>query len=91
MSRAEVEAILGPPGDYTTGPFDIDDTTVRRIMEGPRAGAHSWFTDNCVLSIRFDDSNRVEWRGFLRVRKRPQASLENLRWRLSRQREKWFP
>src|SRR5262245_31156651 len=23
MSRAEVEAILGPPGDYTTGPGEI--------------------------------------------------------------------
>jgi hypothetical protein len=47
MSRAEVEAILGPPGDYTTGPLSIEDC--RSIspwnVNESNGAPYEWMTD----------------------------------------------
>jgi SmpA / OmlA family len=38
MSRAEVEAILGPPADYTTGPLTYAGSTLKDLVPG-----YEWF------------------------------------------------
>jgi len=65
MSRAEVEAILGPPGDYSSGPLQYARTSLYAFFS---SGPHP--TDDFVLSsplkIKMRDErtqvDRVEWR-----------------------------
>jgi hypothetical protein len=52
MSRADVEAVLGPPGDYRTGP-----TTPEYSLSG---GQEGWNTGNGPALITFGDA--AEWR-----------------------------
>jgi hypothetical protein len=92
MGREEVEAILGPPGDYSTGPIDIDTSAERWVDEVPSSPPDAmWHTDTCGLWIKFNDSNKVEFQGFLSVQRVEQSFLDNLRWRVERQWREWFP
>jgi hypothetical protein len=100
MTQADVEAILGPPGDYTTGPFSNGD------------GEHLLFEMGPEHPLR-DPTSQARWlgdRGWIQVdyatfsRPRivvsvayddceplsPQTPFENLRWRAERQWRRWF-
>ena len=107
MCRAEVEAILGPPGDYRTALGETEGVT-------PQAGATVWRSDDdgidrnptwrqgeragvwlgdtiLVLCI-LDDSDHVK--GILVLPRRTtqkQTAFENLLWRLKRKWRRWFP
>jgi hypothetical protein len=89
MSRAEVEAILGPPGDYTTGP------RVQIIMESGGLEMHrpdrTWNGDEGVFSVWFDGERKVEFTRFHEWTRIDQSPLESLLWRVKRQWRKWFP
>jgi hypothetical protein len=96
MARAEVEAILGPPEDHSTGP----------VFWGPRSRPYQvsygyekmnadavWLCDEGILTINYDldDPPKV-----LKVDAGPcqrpkQDSLDNVRWRVKRQWHRWFP
>jgi hypothetical protein len=89
MTRTEVEAILGSPGDYTTGP------TLVRYPDG-RSARHSyvsdrWVTDSLVVYVSFDDSDRV-WHSFTLPNLRHERGLlDSLLWRAKRLWRRWFP
>jgi hypothetical protein len=56
MSRAEVEGILGPPGDYTTHP------TYGYVGSGPliiQFDAESWVANEAVIYVQFDGTGKV--------------------------------
>jgi hypothetical protein len=61
MTLAEVEAILGPAGDYTTGPT----TSVRDGWYG--AGDKEWITDNGAISVWFDSQGKIIDKDFANV------------------------
>jgi hypothetical protein len=86
MTRAEVHATLGPPGDYRTGP-----TTEIRVA--PRKGPTPewWKIDDAQIWVYYDQSGRVEdtLRNFT-YRPEPKP-LDNLLWRAKRQWHRWFP
>ncbi len=89
MSRAEVECLLGPPGDYRSGPTYYD-------MGGPperfRDWGHDlWWYDYGTLDVQFDGSGKVQWRFIWPASKVKQRPLDNLRWRIERQWRRWFP
>jgi hypothetical protein len=89
MFRAEVEAILGPPGDYRDWP-----TRYEKI--GPPEGmwffAHElWWYDDGTLDVQFDETDRVRWSVLWPARRVDEGALHNLRWRLRRQWRRWFP
>ncbi len=96
MSRAEVEAILGPSGDYTTGPvkprdgarLDMSDTS--STLEVRPGSAAMWVSDAAYIIVFFDDSGRVKLSGFDPCTSEPQGPLDNLLWRIKRQWHKWF-
>jgi hypothetical protein len=97
MSRAEVEAILGPPGDYRTGPTDIDGKVVplKLVWVGeilPSDGDIAyWSADEVYERVMFDPAGRVREGGFSPTFRPTQSPSDNLLWRLRRQWRRWFP
>jgi hypothetical protein len=105
MSREEVEAILGPPCDFSTGPLvrvranrppnpfsveNFDPITV--IGSGDnREELLVWKIDRQLISINFGPSGRVEDLWMHDVARVNQTAFENLLWRLKRQWRRWFP
>jgi hypothetical protein len=91
MSRAEVDAILGPPGDYRTGPTrDGGGYRWRYIDESPKGWNCFWRADTCDVSVSFDTSGRVEQQLFNPDEKTKQGAIHDLLWRIERARLKWF-
>jgi hypothetical protein len=92
MTPAEAKAILGPPGDYTTGP----------CFEHPFGpGGHSgdltlpyhllWTTDTLYVHVCYGDAGKVAGLAWGIPHRQEQSPLENLVWRAKRQWRKWFP
>jgi hypothetical protein len=104
MSRAEAEAILGPPGDYATVPFDngsgsevdpsyVYSQVVRSLSTGYDSNrVRAWCGNDRLIMIAFDGPNgRVVALSSTQLTKWDQSSLENLLWRAKRQWHRWFP
>jgi hypothetical protein len=104
MSRAEVESILGPPGDYTTGDISSDENNsgttfdplanpyqeFRLNMRGQLTEA-CWCNDSIALCVAFDEQSRVFMFPNWKVNRVRQSPLESLVWRAKRQWRRWFP
>jgi hypothetical protein len=99
ITRAEVEASLGPPGDHTTGPTRPTGgghACGWLCTRGPGVGlayesVAQWLTDDGSIVVAFDAKGRVdswEWNPTQRVEQGP---LDNLLWRAKRQWHRWFP
>jgi hypothetical protein len=87
MTRAEEEAILGPPGDYTTGPTTyygnaniVSPWNVNATRPNPTEidDPADWLTDAGWMCVVFDDSGKVASRGFDPCAKVRQGPLDNL-------------
>ena len=104
MSCSEVEAILGPPGDYRTRlgdtkfherwQTDLDEydptiATWRSPIPGGRAIA-DWVGDTIRVQVYADDTQRVAL-CIAVERRRNGHALDNFLWRLNRQWHRWFP
>jgi hypothetical protein len=87
MTQADVEAFLGPPGDYTTGP-----TTLAFIVHIGQQPPRTlwWRSDSAVVRIDFSAIGTVTSVGDLPVNREPQSALGNLLWRAKRQWHRWF-
>jgi hypothetical protein len=100
MSRADVEAILGPPGDYRTVPgrelFAID-----RAIQSSRVKAREdefslglaflvWSGDAHTIRIAFGPEGVLD--SYIEpVLRQEQSPLDNFLWRAKRQWRRWFP
>jgi hypothetical protein len=100
MSRADAESILGPPGDYRSGPTKQQTGLAEEDVLGS-------FLDQWRLPA--DDGKLLSWAGdagmiyvvvgggivkatvFLPEERVPQSFLDNLQWRISRFRGAMFP
>jgi hypothetical protein len=99
MTRADVEAILGPPGDYTTGPLTVGGgltispwrVNATRLYPKENGSPYDWLTDTGWYTVTFDDSDKVEGRDFESGTKAKQGTVDNLLWRVERQWRRWFP
>lgn len=89
MSRAEVEALLGPPGDYKTGPV-TDPGVLKPCFFGPTL---DWETDTAWVAIAFDrdEAGGVIEKRYVSLTRLKQSPLDSLLWRARRQWEQWFP
>jgi hypothetical protein len=87
MTRAEVEAILGPPGDYTTRP--------QTLWWPPWSVGLSdrWRGDEFAIGLIFDHKRRVRVKYCADhiVLHLDQTAFDNLLWRAKRQWHRWFP
>jgi hypothetical protein len=96
MSRAEVEAILGPPGDYRTGPVQgvlvwdliLDGT----IWHDQCTNGSAWVGDTGWVRVEFNNGDGTVWASeFFESKRIAQHPLDNLLWRAKRQWHRWFP
>jgi hypothetical protein len=97
MSFTEVVNILGPQGDYSTGPIRA---TAPPTMLLSRYGGridfgkvpHSnWFSDEAYIGVLIGDSDGVYGVEFAPVSKKKQSLVDNLLWLAKRQWHRWFP
>jgi hypothetical protein len=96
MSRAEVEAILGPPGDYTTSPpGDMGEEIVRDTETGerdaPGVDGLLWIADAGIIEVTFDRAGQACRTVFAPLAPAKQSRIDNLLWRARRQWRRWFP
>src|SRR5262245_55804269 len=95
MSRVEVEAILGPPGDYTTGQvvFDCPPGGFILVSLPPDVSEPivQWDFDTAHALMTFDEAERVSRKLLVPAKRIEQKPLENLLWRIRRQWRRWFP
>jgi hypothetical protein len=101
MDRAEVEAILDPPGDYRTGPAEYKLVAVIALGQsewaygrdaGPLpADIHWWRGDASIIRVSYDHAGQVVGLGQVDALEPKPGPLATLRWRVQRQWQKWFP
>jgi hypothetical protein len=97
MTRAEVETILGRPGDYRTGPVDYDGgfvpikTTPLTMPYASDDDIARWTGDSAYMAVTFDSAGRVEAWYLIPTSKAAQSPLGDLLWRAKRQWHGWFP
>jgi hypothetical protein len=97
MSRAEVEALLGRPGDYSSGPMLADPRHPEDVPpfwswsdDFPPIVSQHWCCDAGQISIRFGPGG-VARKNFMHGFRMEQGALENLEYRAKRQWHRWFP
>jgi hypothetical protein len=89
MTRAEVVAILGPPGDYSSGP-------VRRVPRSTIVNSQTdlttewWVTDTGLAESAFDSRGLVVAIVYDPCERIPQDLLDNLKWRVEHLVFRWF-
>jgi hypothetical protein len=107
MGRAEVETILGPPGDHGSGPevsdpfeslyvSSADFTNVHfgpsRIMFSPGCCDFAiWEGETFGVQVCYDQWDRVILSDFRSIKRRTLSPLDYLVWRGERQWRKWLP
>jgi hypothetical protein len=97
MSRAEVEVIVGPPGDYTTGPTHLANIGRRLVISFGDDGQllsldiAGWIADSAIICVGFNRSGVVEWKNLDDNSRLPQSEFDSVLWRAKRQWRKWFP
>jgi hypothetical protein len=94
MTRAEVAAILGPPGNYASGPtrFHGPASLVATEEEGEVVAAFwNWYTDTDDLEVVFDASGRVAECVNNPNRRIEQGPLDTLLWRIQHEWRRWYP
>jgi hypothetical protein len=97
MSRAEVEAIPGPSGDYATGPCykpigvmnDPGPSVMGECNEDSLQsqsihGRYSWETHHAAIYVKIGPNDACV-RTFYPAERMEQPILDNLRWRAKRQ------
>jgi hypothetical protein len=94
MARAEVEDILGPPGDYRTGPMSGDGgdwSADNLLLLWNGSNFSTWCSDAGVMTVIYDDSAKVLDKVLMTDRRQEQSPLENFLWRTKRQWRRRFP
>jgi hypothetical protein len=94
MTPADVEAILGPPGDYRTGPTDDVPCTESALLKASRESSIPsdysafWHGDSATIIVLINpDGDIVKNYCPSRIR----SPFETLVWRAKRQWRRWFP
>jgi hypothetical protein len=94
MSQSEVEAILGPPGDYRNGEVSNTEHWVGRNVKsvpGRLEGPDVWQCDEAELIVYRDPSGGVHTIYFGYFQPVNRDPLHLLGWHLQRMWHHWFP
>jgi hypothetical protein len=92
MSRAEVEAILGPPGDYST--VDSEGLGVSDVgfdHSGSQDVTVAWVSDGADVWVFLNPMGKVVGKQYIPLRAVDRGPLGNLLWRAKRLWRKWIP
>jgi hypothetical protein len=95
MTLAEVEAVLGPPGDYTTGPVGMTaGPESAGGFDATRLGPEAirwWYTDTAMVGVLVDEKGVAQQSIYTPVVRIAQGPVDNLLWRAKRRWQRWFP
>ena len=95
MSKPEVYAVLGRPGEYLTRDAEYDDGAAEDFGQAPRyahkEGVEVWKGDQVVFWVQFDTEGRVSGATCIPLRVTDHGPLGNLFWRIKYQLLKSFP
>jgi hypothetical protein len=92
MTLSEVVDILGPPGDYRTGPSADFFVNVDPFGQRPDVlEFRIWMSDTLFIGVWVEDDGHIL--GVYEFLPSPsdQSHLDNFLWRLKRQWHRWFP
>ncbi len=88
MTPAEVEAILGPPGDYRTGPTRLGGRHIRWIFSAFTSWSGlEWKGDEGEIRVWVDRAGEVASGDFDSMQPTQVGLFDLLRWRWNRWRE----
>lgn len=90
MTRTEVKALLGPPGDYRTAPMttNVQSSAECELLPhslGSSTGSLCWKKDSGSISVSFDYADRSSFKSYWRMAKEEKTPVENLVWQAKRQ------
>jgi hypothetical protein len=97
MTRAEIEAILGPAGDYSTGPtqrfMSVEDAIAQAHQDSFSLQSRelAWSSNMVMVRVEFDSRGVATAKNIAALVKLKQTFAENLLWRAKRQWHRWFP
>jgi hypothetical protein len=93
MTRAEVEDLVGPAGDFRTRPMEYSWGESARLEMYQQIDDETivWATNEVLGVVRLDPAGRVSKVVYGPGRAQSQSVLENLLWRAKRQWHRWFP
>jgi hypothetical protein len=97
MTREEVEATIGPPGDFRTGPIFVPvagspnfPSLDYKVTAEQQVIVPMWYWDNGT-TIVWISSGRVANVSYVRCARVAQTPVDNFLWRAKRQWHRWFP
>jgi hypothetical protein len=92
MTRTQVETILGPPGDYRTGPAEPETVPVYFSAEGAKVVVPDvWKCDDTLVYVAYDLAGCVMDKTSFANKRRTQSPFDNFLWRAKRLWHRWFP
>jgi hypothetical protein len=95
MSKPEVYAVLGRPGEYLTRDAEYDDDAAKDLGQAPRyahkEGVEVWKGDQAVFWVQFDAAGHVSGATCIPLKVTDHGLLGNLLWRVKYQLWKWLP
>jgi hypothetical protein len=96
MTKMEVQAILGQPGDHRHYDshyilWSIEEVNVARGLIQFDGHMECWENDDQACWLKFDGTGRVIGKFVTDVQKVDHGQLGNLFWRVKRQWRHWFP
>jgi hypothetical protein len=92
MTRAEVEAILGPPGDYRTHPTDsFPPRGPNPVGSGVSVTCLQWQSDTIDVQLCVAPNGGMLWIKGMSAQPTNLGPLASLRWHAERQWHRWFP
>jgi hypothetical protein len=90
MSRREVEAVLGKPGDYRSGRTSHDPPWIKAAVGEPLEWVQ-WEGDAGAALVGYDSSGSVRKELFLAATPLKLTPLDRLGWRIGQLLERWIP
>jgi hypothetical protein len=98
MTKAEVTAVLGPPGDYRTGPTIEVGGSYRdaffdtaEFATAPDSTEDVWSSDKAWTKVSYSRSGATVAAFYMRREPETVSPLANLLWRAKRRWHRWFP
>jgi hypothetical protein len=94
MTPADVQAILGPPGDFRTGPteergaHDFAYLRATKVSAAPPMYGGYWHCDSATILVLIDPESLITKHHWPCRLKGP---FDTLLWRAKRQWHRWFP